>query len=1033
MLRVLGIMAAVAVAAGLFALTITGTLGLRGEDGGGDEGTAIPLAGGPDRDDPGGGLASGDLMTTQIGYGQRGRIQQADPQSGRLIREFRYERLDPRPAGNFAVAQPEARLYIAPHRVIRLKADAGTVYAPGNVPQEGAFTGDCIVQIFQAPPDQRPVIADDSADLTATITLDDANFDTVQGEIDSTGAVVVEARHARFRGRGLTLRYNEPLQRIEYLEITHGDYLTYRAPQVAPDESAGAGAGDAGDGDPAADVDADQAEIDYYRVEFERNIRVNSEGNTVEAEHLSGIFAFRRSAEAVLDPAGGARSARPRRRAHDALATAGPMPDDRRALARRMPDGALALAGDPVRALALALASTTRAQAGASPRSDMPRELTMTWQGSMVVKPLEQRPLRLTTPDDFLLQFDGRPVIVRGDDEATVTCARLEYHKAPGRLTALSSEAHPLRMEAPSLGVAHVRELRAFLDDDRVELWGEGSLRAAADAREGGRGLPPGFEALWSQRVDLRLSSQAEGVDSATFFGDVRINDPRLTMRAQKMLVQFAADADGSGRHFARIEATGDVLARGEPGYIRADYLALATTERDGDVLPESLTAIGNVTLGDGKQSLVADKLNAEFDDMPVAAADAGDAAADGEQARRTRRDLAEMRATGDVQATLGDGARVKADMLRVNNRRGTALLTGKLVTVVRDDAELQVSRLELKRDGEQADALGAGRFVSVQPAADGGAPRRLEVRWTRHMTYSQSADLLEVVGDVHVEHSDAPTELNTLSASELSLELLDEPTGRATGGGDAATDGNGDQATANGLGRERALLRRLVANGDVVLRSTRYHSDDRKRIASDLQIKGPRLEFDNRTERARVIGPGSMAIVDHRPQADAFEAGQVRLSGRGATAFTWQGGLLLDAQSTDMIMDRAVVMMHRPRGGNELIELQTRKLVADMRGLGQMKAMQMTRVEGLDIDHIEALGHVRLRQIETAGEREKTTRLISAHRIYYDGQTRQATLDAQPGGRVQIVQSDQPKPIRAARIIWDLQQDRVQIDEAGY
>jgi hypothetical protein len=370
---------------------------------------------------------------------------------------------------------------------------------------------------------------------------------------------------------------------------------------------------------------------------------------------------------------------------------------------------------------------------------------------------------------------------------------------------------------------------------------------------------------------------------------------------------------------------------------------------------------------------------------------------------------VAQVFAEGDVLARLEDGAVVQADQLIADNTRQTARLTGKPVRITRADARVKIERLDIADGGDRAQAVGPGEFQSIRPGRTDDDPRRtLTVRWSEGMKYDDPASTLDVRGKVEVEHSDRPTELNRLTADELALKLINA-SWQDTGGQDDA---------------ERKLLRELTARRNVVLLSTRWKTEARKIVAGRLRMSGPLLGFDIATEQARTRGAGSLLGEDYTDHKHDAKLGAIRVSGKGATLFSWTGRLLMDGRRADITFERDVNMTHRPADRDELIELRPGKLVADMTGLSGIVALSTSEIESLRIDHIEGVGAVQIRDAQ---------RLISAHRLYYDGEAQTALLEAAPRRAVQVVKLDEPKPIRARQIIWDLARDRIEIERGGF
>ena len=901
---------------------------------------------------------------TGMGRGEGGWIQQVDPDTGRLVREFRYQKLDPKESGEFEVSQPEARIYIAPHRVVRLRSDDGYIVAPDNIPLEGTFRQDVKVMIYESPRDRKPDLSDDSPDIAAVIYLDDAKFSTVLGKIDSAGKVRVQTPDAYFLGRGLTLLYNEPEQRIDFLEIAQGQKLVYQ-PSAESKMRLRASETEGGDEGTAPDPDAKPDEnLQYYQIVFESAIHATSNQQTIDADQLVGIFSFSRSNSTL------------------------------RSLSRRtdvVPHGLAMLpthTAAPLTALAMAQPQP----------ADMP--VTMTWRGKVTITPITEKPLRLRGADDVLLTFTGTPVEVLGENEERITCSRVEYHQAFDQIGAIGSPAHPLVIDSPAMGSVTARELAIRMKQGRGVLWGKGNLRAKDREDDDAKGLPSGFVIGWSDRVELTLTKPDEkpaGLKAARFIGDVDVDDRRFEMNGRILNVRFEPTADKTEYAFAGIDGYGQVKATAEQGTIEAEQISLNTTQVGDRIVPDLLTARDKVKVTDFKQSISTDDLQVTF------------AQSDKPDAEDWQADVDQVVAKGNVIATLDDGTRVEADELHAHNPKQTATLVGKPLRVVRDDAELRVRQLDILDGGQIATTTGPGQFLSIQRDKDDAnkPPRTIDVRWTKQMNYYEKANLLNVVGNVVVEHSDKPTEVDRMMARTMQLKLIDS-----------------DSPIAKPKDDQRLLLREMTAEGDVVLMSTRWEEADHKKVMHRLRISGPKLVFDNATERATVIGPGSLLAEDYSPHKQDKNMGAVRVSGKGASLFTWTGSLTMDAAKTDIIFDRGVNMTHRPADSKQLIEMQADRLVADMEGLAGIETLSMSQTSSLWIDHIEATGGVQVRDSD---------RLISARRLYYEGDKQTALLEAGPDEYVQITKLDEPRPIRAQRIMWDLNRDRLEVLRGGF
>lgn len=873
--------------------------------------------------------------TRNIGASRDGWIESVDA-NGRVARQFRYGELTPRAEGEFDVTQPEAVLFLAPHRVVHLSADSGYIVAPDNFPQRGRFTGGVKIHLFEAKPGDAADTAPGSADHVLTAELEDAAFDARSGRIQTAGDVVVRANQAEFYGRGMTMVYNEPNQRIDYLSITEGQSLRYT---ILDDDS---DVGPATGGDTATGAAASTDPIQYYRIDFERDVHVRQGGRSIDAKKLLGYFALQRGSDAEQ-------------------------------AAARPPRHALAQAdGD-----------------AAAPPAD--QIIIMTWAGKMVMRPEAKRPAMLRTPNDMHLSFTGEPVVITSDRNDRITCAELTYLQSTGHVEALGSPGHALTIDAPQLGDVEAAGLIVRLNESIATLRGPGRIAGAAEATEN-QGLPPGFAISWKDRLDLHLADgEADEVERAAFYGNVQVVDERFAMTGEQLDVGFADAADG-GRQIDSVTATRAAVVAGD-GTIYGDRLKLEIADGRN---PISLHGKGRVKVkGDGDR-IAADELVVAF--APPS---------DDEGGVR----IAQAVATGNVSLQMSDGAMVHAPRLDADERTGRAVLSSvgdERVTIKQDNAALTVDKLVVTDRGARAEAAGAGEFTLIEPADDRRPHgRTVRVTWTDGMTYREGGGTLDLVGNVVASSTDQPTHENRLSGRRMRLELADE-----------AIAGVGDAA--------RQRLNRMKLDGDVVMLSTRWTDRTRDGVETRLRIGGPQLVFDNATERAVVTGAGSMLVEDYRRAGRGNTAsGRVALSGRGATVFTWTGSMTMDGAKTDLILDRGVNMTHKPAGdATRLVEMQADKLVANMKDIGGLSALETSRVESMTVDAITATGSVQVRDAE---------KVITAESMRYEGDSETVTLTAPAGRDVVVANTNDPRPIRASKITWDLRLDRLSVDKPGY
>ena len=930
---------------------------------------------------------NGDITPTPgsqpIGSAEDGVIQRTDPKTGRLLQEFRYASVTPQEQGVFDMVKPRARMFLEAFRVIQMESDTGRFVMPNNNFESGEFVGNLVITVFECDPDQKLDLSPKSLHRALKIKLDRATFDATLGEVRSDSKVELmtpATRQAYFRGKGLTLVYNEVASRVDYLEITKGDMLRY-APKaesnVADPKPDKPTKDDKGNGDkteapkPPKAPDAPRAN-QFYHLLFNRQVRAVSEGRVIEADLLDVYFAVRQS----NDPDAPGKEDKPGK---PNARTAPVAPSSFSMLAPRAPNPwpiVLGQIGEP-----------KRVRISNDPDAPYPGDddLVLTWTGKMVMKPTETPPTALAGGNESYFIFTGSPTTVTLNERDKMICHTLAYLDSTKTATATGSPAFPLKIESPVLGVVTAPKLIANVQKNTGQLVGAGSIRAPQEQPDDGADrLPSGFKIDWSQRVDLAFATpekdpndgEAEardaasqvvaGIESAVFIGDVVIEDRQMKMTAQQLNAGFDVTPGGGDRQLSRIDAAGGVKVTFEDARIEAEELRVVTApNKAGRLTPVRLVADGRVVVIDPTQRMSADALDVTLVERPKAPKTDGDPKKLSLNERMSV-EPDKIVAKGNVELRMvGKDTRVYGDTLNADAAKGTAVLLGDPVRILRGgneakgikpQAELIVPKLNLERDGRVALAEGKGVFVWTQVAADAMPPkkagnpgdrpagpnakkhkRRVKVTWTDRMRYDDSADLIQVYGKVVAEAEDAPDELNRLTASQMTLELVD-PRKLA-----AAIELDPDDAGAAPIdaGLDRRQLKRLTAREDVVLLATKWTDATRQKVQTRVRMAGPLLVFNNITEQAQIIGPGSMLIEDRRPTTqEPTKTRATPISGRGASAFTWTQRLLLDNIATDMTLEGNVQLTHQPADGKAIVELKTQRLLADMESATAIRAL---------------------------------------------------------------------------------------------
>lgn len=988
---------------------------------------------------------SSPLGLESLGQGGQTVVQQTDKNTGRLLREFSYDKIKPLEQSVFDLTNPKARLYQKPSLVIQMSSEEGRFVAPDNQPQSGDFRKNLVVTVFQCESSRNVNLAADSGDRLVNIHLDQATFDTRLGEIRSDSVVDVVTpvtKQVHFRGKGLTMIYNDTQQakgRIEYLEIAHGQAVRIKMnqpgmknplrgkPKQGPAGASGAAA-------PATAEPAGAAQ--FYKLTFERNVKVVKEDGTIQANQLTVYFAFDNSQPL---PIGSAPFDQP------------PTPREHLQLMAPL------VLGKVVNLLPLILAQaqglpSASAQVLTEVLPPEARDIVLTWSGKMIMVPVDSKPAELADDRDMFLRFDGTPVAVNRSRQDKIVCSALTYRFSDKTMVALGSAAYPMRIEHPQLGTVAAPQITYQAEKKLVTLPGPGLVRAADPvADKPASPLPPGFRISWNKFLNLSLSgdsgdSQNMSIDSATFTGDVAVDDPRFKLRAQSLAARFTPVKGKKEPVLTALENDGRVSIQFDKGSMSAGriHLQLAPTAA-GKSTPSRLLASGNVLAVNGKQSIQADLLDAVLAERkpdPAAKGDNGrktkdapktpDAKTDNPLDKLESFDIVKVKARGHVVLSE-DNRTVRCNEMDADqpasNTAGTVRLIGAPVVISQNRAnaadksplgEMQVIQLDLDKARRRATADGPGLLIFSQAEKD-GPDSRVRVTWQNSMVFDDQIHLIEVDGGIVAEREENPLATSRLTAGHATILLTDPEVERAIN--KAAAEASGLSIKLGGSYH----LSRISARDNVDLRLIQWLNPEHTFALSRLWITGPIMTYRQVDQSAQVIGPGKMLIEDYRPRAakkpDAAATSQARISGfsgPGASVFTWKTKLTLDGLRADMNMEGAVEMTHKPESASDAVNLQTERLTVDMKDL---KANTLHSLRAQDIDHIAAIGAVQLRDAK---------RIISCDQLYYDGGPQTILLTAQPKRVVNVGYLNQARPIRAASVLWKLATDELEVREVN-
>jgi lipopolysaccharide export system protein LptA len=556
-----------------------------------------------------------------------------------------------------------------------------------------------------------------------------------------------------------------------------------------------------------------------------------------------------------------------------------------------------------------------------------------------------------------------------------------------------------------------------------------------------GRDRQSGQRISWAEQADFEFRVEKDpqtgkeriaGLKTAEAQGKTAMAVKDASVLADSMRAEFVP-AGEEGTTLERVLVKGNVTA----GDGRSQSLSCDEGEmgfkpgkspREPD--PTSFTASGHVVARDGPAVASADSMHATLERRP-----------DGEVAV-TRAVL-----MGGAHFAQDDGVRprIEADAAELDAdpvKRVVDLIgaEGAAAKVVRGGAVLTGRSIRLDGMANGASVDGVGTFVNGPDKRTPDGPR-VTASWTKEMRFDDTAGTLYAAGDVAAEVATDPLSLDKIRAERVDLAMTP---GQGPSEGDSAVV---DEARAGSLGMDptgggRKLIRAraegaamdVEGGANATAESWRFIADkaapEGRRPERVLYLEGPLIMASDAEQMLDVEGPGRLLVVDRRYfDGSAGAAARGEESGLGASLnqgavggsiFAWQGSMHLDRDAGSVHFVERVRLNHRPQRDASLMELECEDLTAKIAERGEGPEAQS--VDG-ELESADARGAVWARS---------AARELIADRLNYDARTGKAEAEASEGNRVTVYDRVKATSITAARILWDLAGDRIEVISPG-
>jgi len=933
--------------------------------------------------------------------GRGGQLEvTAEDDPSKVEAVIRYDEFVPAGGSRYSMTRPSAWLYLDDGRRVFIRGQRGQMVLGGadrTRPDSGNLTGE--VEAFVFPAGLEPDVADPDVSLADIVAeTPSLAFDLASGEISTNQKLTVRSDTIDFEGVGVVALFGEVRERLERLTVRSDGRITYRTtssdetPRSAPAQRQAAATEQTPAGDPATPSSptaaaatpnepapiAEPIETRYLAV-FSDDVEITQQGRTATADLLEVWLR-------LLD------NQLPQR---TQLSHAAPAPTS-------LP-GALG-------ALAHAVTEATTVVENEN------KPVVLTWSGTLEVRPLadapEPAPQQLAEDDLFVrltAPRSGRVEVRDPAEDIVVRSPTLAYGLTTDRAVVTGPGPSAVTIDAEGRGRLSAGRIEATVQSGVVAVPGPGVLEGVRTGTRGG-------QVAWNERADF-VFEIAEGrtrpvLQQALFTGDVEASDGpdgRLSsLTAGFLRTDFDRNPASPERPIlTRLVARDGITADdGRGGRLKAtDLLDVAfdpPAEGQNESSPRNLTAAGSVFVSRDGEWIRADRLDAALGE-------------DGDG----RLAVVDLEAEGTVELNARDDVVAFADTIRARPLDQVATLLGPTARVARGPTSIASRAIELDGLARVVRTDAGGTFAHHPPTGTS-----VDATWTTAMVYDDRTGLLEADGQVVAaaeNFSSAGSRATDALEAERVLVRL-EPNDDAP----SISDEENNETTSGDAERRVLSIYASAAASEgsapVKVESRRYAPNRPGVLARLTYLEAREVFADELAGALRVPGPGRLIVAD-RLDPDRAEDGAENQR-RGDTLFTWAGGMDLARDAGEAEMRRSVEVVHRRLSDGEVTLLECERLTA---GVGE---------EDAEPGRPGALGRLRSALAEGAvwlksGEGSASREMI-ADRLYYDAATGEAKAEAFEGGWVTLIDGRRPTPVTARRIDWNLDTDRIELDEPG-
>jgi len=953
----------------------------------------------------------------------------------RVAGTLKADQFEPIGGGQRRLVNPDAWIYMRDGRRVHITADDGLVMMPdpNEAPDSGTLEGNVTIQSFDASSTPEDALTaamgiKDSASQTPSLIArfdEPVEFERRYQRLTSDGRFTINSPGLDFIGYDLTVMLNEVKGRVELIDVRRGEQLilrpaakkesavtkakqrkpAYRFATVAyPSNTLNQDASSVQTPQPTQQVEQKTP----YHIEIVDDVLVDVIGTgTLQAETLD-VWAM--LIDGALSPKAVKEikftSLEPPAQPEEPAAA----PTIQPSTTPSTPPASAVTNTEPVQTQVL----TPNPAPSPSATQAVDGEVVITWEGPLVVRPVEDPSTTALATEELALQFTSTSRVVfessaQGIHGSTHT---LTYGATQGLLELEGSTDAPVEINADQAGTLRSASLSADLDSGIISINSQGQLESNQAADE------PSAKIDWSTSAEFTLvttetNELTSRLKSAYFAGEVLGTRADAVLRADTLLAKL--DEQGPLDSALRAIIMNQGSMHSDSGSLTANAMTIGfvpvlypTGSSTGGITPSTLDAQGAVLGSSVDGRVEADSLKAtlvrEYD---------------GQTRVRNASAIGNTEFLGQDQ-THASGSRV--DLNTDNDSIHIVGQSDALATAGQAGSLIHGQDIWINTRSRSIHVNGPGTFdhdIVTQGDQVSQAGGHLRVTWDESMRFEDALGSIECSGTViAVSTPDAYT-IDTLKADRLEIDLTPAP------GADQITDPDAapaDEGNTRELYEARAYGR-AIPGGDPVLASVEsrtYDPANPERAIGVMYLEGPQLLANNKDQTLRVPTAGMMVLMDRSKdnagnQNKDSSAIMPSTSGPGLTRMSWAGSMELDRIRGNALVIDGVNIRHKSLTTGNISQIECDRLDA-----GFTSAASDIQAGAVTMQSADASGNVRFTDLQRT--------LLSDH-AFYDAINETLFASADGNRLVTLRDSTEPTPVSAKTLLWDLKKDLVEID----